>query len=222
MKTSIIGAMRLAVVAGLFCAATILTAHTASASEESQISRGGRLYDKFWSENKTSRPTEANELFKGSGSKSNSWRCKNCHGWDLNGDKEAGVKGIRGAAGKDTAAIAATLRDANHPYTKDMLTDQDVQDLALFVSKGQYDAAKAVKGDAKRGEVYYAAVCGVCHGTDGKKVSTGMPIGDAATTPDLLFFKALHGQPGEAMPSLRVFDHQIAADIVAFSKSLPK
>ena len=202
--------------------------HAIAAEIESQLAHGGRLYDNWYKELKTTRPDDANPLYKGSAAK-NSWRCVACHGWDYNGDKGAGVKGITGAKGKPEAAIAAILRDANHQYGPDKLADADIAALALFVSKGQIDMTRYIdagsgqsKGNPAKGEVYFNTLCAVCHGLDGKKVSTGMALGQAADYPAAMLHKALNGQPAEAMPMLRSFDHAIAADIVAYAKNLPK
>ncbi|MGE5548588.1 MAG: cytochrome c [Solirubrobacterales bacterium] len=221
----------------LFAAAAALAAMvagwsaTVSAAEiESTIARGGRLYDTWYKEIKANRPDNPHPSYPAAGKKAKqSWRCVTCHGWDYKGDKELGIKGIAGAAGKDPAAITAILRDKTHAYPTDMLNDKDAADLALFVSKGQIDLAKYVdpasgkpKGSTAKGEIYYNTLCGVCHGPDGKKVSTGMPLGQAAEFPTAVLHKAYNGQPAEAMPMLRAFDNTIASDIVAYIQQLPK
>lgn len=217
----------------LFVAVAALSAIAtmASAAEiETSIARGGRLYDNWYKETKTNRPDSNHPSYAATGKKGKqSWRCSTCHGWDYKGDKDTGVKGINGAAGKDAAAIVAILRDKTHAYTPDLLNDKDAGDLALFVSKGQIDMGKFIdaaaskpKGNAAKGEVYYNSLCGVCHGADGKKVSTGMPLGQAAEFPTAVLHKALNGQPAEAMPMLRAFDHNVSADVVAYIQQLPK
>ncbi|OAN55709.1 c-type cytochrome [Magnetospirillum moscoviense] len=202
----------------------------ASAAEtETAVARGGRLYDNWYKELKTTRPDSTHPSYPASGkSPKNSWRCNACHGWDYQGDKAMGIKGIGGAKGKPEAQIVAVLRDKTHAYTPDLLPDVAANELAMFVSKGQTDVAKFVdaagkpKGNVAKGEVYYNSLCGVCHGADGKKVSTGMALGQASEYPAAVVHKALNGQPAEAMPMLRAFDHQVTADIVAYSQSLPK
>lgn len=217
----------------LFVAIAALSAiATASvaAEIETSIARGGRLYDSWYKETKANRPENNHPSYSASGKKGKqSWRCSTCHGWDYKGDKDTGVKGINGAAGKDPAAIAAILRDKTHAYTPELLTDKDAADLGLFVSKGQVDMGKFIdlaankpKGNATKGEVYYNSLCGVCHGADGKKVSTGMALGQAAEFPTAVMHKALNGQPAEAMPMLRAFDHSVPADVVAYIQQLPK
>ena len=98
-----------------------------AAETESAIARGGRLYDKWFTENKAAKPAADHPAYTvkdGKYGKDTSWRCKECHGWDYMGKDGAyakgghatGIKGIGGANGKDPAAIVAMLRD-KHGYT---------------------------------------------------------------------------------------------------------
>jgi len=223
-----------------FAAAILLacTALSAQAQEvESAIARGARLYDKYYAENKTAKPGADHPSYIKGGKygKENSWRCKECHGWDYRGKDGAyakgshftGFVGIQGAAGKEPTTIAALLRDKTHGYTEAMLSAKDASDLALFVSKGQgslakyLDAANKAKGDRVRGATYFNTLCAGCHGEDGKKVKDGPPLGSVADNGAEMMHKLLNGQPGEAMPALRALDHQIAADIAVHLTTLP-
>ncbi len=222
-----------ALVAALVCAPAL------AQETDSAIARGGRLYDKYFTENKTAKPAADHPSYPNKGGKYGkdaSWRCKECHGWDYKGKDGAyakgghatGIKGINGAAGKDPAAIAAVLRDKTHGYTEAQLSAKDASDLALFVSKGQGDVAKYVdasnkaKGDGAKGEAYFNTLCAGCHGVDGKKVKDGPPLGSVADNGAEMMHKLLNGQPNEAMPALRVLDHQVAADIAVHLTKLPK
>ena len=72
-------------VAALTCMATV---PAAAAETESSIARGGRLYDKWWGENKAAKPAAMHPAYPVKGGKyadANSWRCKECHGWDYQG-----------------------------------------------------------------------------------------------------------------------------------------
>ncbi len=205
---------------------------------DSAIARGGRLYDKYFAENKTAKPTADHPSYikDGKYGKENSWRCKECHGWDYKGKDGAyakgghatGIKGINGAAGKDPAAIAAVLRDKAHGYTEAQLSAKDASDLALFVSKGQPDLAKYLdasnksKGDGAKGEAYFNTLCAGCHGVDGKKVKDGPALGSVADNGAEMMHKLLNGHPGEAMPAMRALNHQYSADIAAHLTKLPK
>lgn len=209
-----------------------------AAETESAAARGGRLYDKWFTENKAAKPTGDHPAYTvkdGKYGKDTSWRCKECHGWDYRGKDGAyakgghatGIKGIQGAAGKDPAAIAALLRDKTHGYSEAQLSAKDASDLALFVSKGQIDMAKYVdaankaKGNGAKGEVYFNTLCAGCHGTDGKKLKDAPPLGSVADNGAEMMHKLLNGQPAEAMPALRALDHQIAADIAVHLTKLP-
>lgn len=208
-----------------------------AAESESAVARGGRLYDKWFTENKAAKPAGDHPAYTvkdGKYGKDTSWRCKECHGWDYLGKDGAyakgghatGIKGIGAAKGKDPATIVAVLRDKTHGYTAAQLSDKDASDLALFVSRGQVDMARLVeggkvKGNGDKGEAYFNTICAGCHGLDGKKLKDAPPLGSVADNGPEMLHKVLNGQPGEAMPSLRALDPQIAADIAVYLTRLP-
>ncbi|MBF0130462.1 MAG: hypothetical protein HQL33_10765, partial [Alphaproteobacteria bacterium] len=184
------------------------------------------------------KPVGTHPSYQGKDQKDDvTWRCKECHGWDLKGKDGAygsgkhfsGVKGVTESAGKDSAAIAAIIRDKTHGYTAAMLSDANVADLANFISKGQVDmsdyinpASMKSKGDAAKGKVYFETICVGCHGTDGKKIADAEALGAAAGNGVEMLHKVLYGQPKAAMPALFALDHNIAADLVAHLQTLPK
>jgi len=223
----------------VFGVAWMAAGTTQAAEEASSIARGGRLYDKFWAENKQAQPTADHSAYPNKGGKYGkdvSWRCKECHGWDYKGKDGAyasgghatGIVGIQGAAGKDPASIVAIIKDKTHGYGDAQLSAQDMNDLALFVSRGQVDMAKHIdypakkaKGDAAKGEAYFNTLCANCHGVDGKKINNAPPLG-SLQNPQEMLHKVLNGQPSQNMPALRLLDHQIAADLVAHMLTLPQ
>ncbi|MBL8700838.1 MAG: c-type cytochrome [Alphaproteobacteria bacterium] len=227
------------VVAALLLGAQAIAVPVSAQEDAAAIARGGRLYDRFWGENKAAKPTTDHQAYPHKGGqygKDVSWRCKECHGWDYlgkdgaysSGGHATGIKGINGAAGRDPAAIAALLRAAPHGYTEAQLSARDVSDLALFVSKGQVDMmkfldypAKKARGDVAKGKTYFTTLCAGCHGDDGKKVQGAPPLG-SIQNPQEMLHKVINGQPGEAMPSLRALDTQISVDLVAFMLTLPQ
>lgn len=237
MKTAI---RQLSLAALLPAMVMIMASGVAHAAEtESAMARGGRLYDKWFAENKAAKPSDDHAAYPKGGKygKDASWRCKECHGWDYRGKDGAyasgghatGIKGIQGAAGKDTAAIVAVLRDKTHGYSEAMISPADANDLALFVSKGQIDfskyidaASKKPRGNAAKGEVYFNTLCAGCHGVDGKKLKDAPPLGSVAGNAAEMLHKLMNGQPGEAMPALRALDPQIAVDIALHLQSLPQ
>jgi hypothetical protein len=216
---------------------TVVAQDMGDASEAYTISRGAQLYDKWWVPLKAEKPAETHPAYTAEGKKSgaNTWRCKECHGWDYKGAAGAyssgshftGIKGVSGMAGADPAEIAALLRADLHGYTADMIPDPELAELALFISKGQIDPTPFVtdgksNGDAAVGKVYFEGICSGCHGLDGKKVKDADSLGSVSGNTVEMMHKVLNGQPGEEMPSLRVFDTQIAADIVAYVQTLPE
>lgn len=201
------------------------------------LSRGGQLYDKWWTVTKAPKPETTHPAYPAAGQYKDdaTWRCKECHGWDYKGADGAygkgkhmtGIKGIAGAAGSDPAAIAALLRSEPHGYTSEMIPDDALAELALFVAKGQIDPTPFVangksSGDAARGKIVYQGICAGCHGLDGKKIKDADPLGAVAGNTAEMMHKVLNGQPGEAMPAMRVIDPQTAADIVAHLQTLPQ
>ncbi|MBF0437554.1 MAG: c-type cytochrome [Magnetococcales bacterium] len=215
------------------------SANMAEADDLVSIARGGRLYDTWWRENKAEKPTVTHPAYPGKNFKNDAtWRCPECHGWDLLGKDGAygegnkhytGLKGLKGAIDKDPTTIATILRDKTHGYTTAMLTNTDVSDLANFISKGQIDMAKFIeyptlksKGNVAKGKVYFETLCIGCHGKDGKKIADADPIGSVAANGDRMVMKIRHGQPREQMPALLALDPQVTIDIVAHLQTLPQ
>ena len=140
---------------GMLAALALCMVSTAVLAEmESSIMRGGELYDKWYKVIDVDAPKNSHALYPKEGKYASkpkaNWRCKECHGWDYKGVNGAyaegkhstGIKGVDGMAGADPAKIIAVLKGDVHGYAGKM-EDQDFQDLALFVSKGQVDMSKA-------------------------------------------------------------------------------
>ncbi|MDP6706527.1 MAG: c-type cytochrome [Alphaproteobacteria bacterium] len=215
---------------------------SASADEmESSLARGGQLYDKWYKVIGDPKPTKSHPAYpadkKYAKKPASNWRCKECHGWDYKGKDGAyasgkhstGIKGINRMAGADAAEVVAVLKDKTHGYGAKM-DDDDLQDVALFVAKGQVDfdkyidrASKKLKGgDAARGSAYFNTVCSNCHGMEGDKPKDmGKSLGAQMGNPWEVMHKILNGQPDEKMPALRAFDRQVVLDIMAHVATLP-
>ena len=203
------------------------------------VARGGKLYDKWYKVVGADTPADAHPAYPAAGKRQkgkDNWRCKECHGWDnlgkdgayAKGSHFSGIKGIRGSANGDAAAIIAVLKDKNHQYGG-KLQAGDFTDLANFVSHGQIDmdmhidrASKKPKGDAAKGKVYFNTVCSGCHGLEGKLPKEMKPMGKQMGNPWEVMHKIMFGQPAEAMPALHALDRQIAVDIMAHMTTLPK
>jgi len=224
-------------------AAAILLApmHSASAAEEvSSIARGGKLYDKWYAEIEADKPSDTHPAWPASNTQKKgdaTHRCKSCHGWDLMGKDGAyasgsyltGIGGLTRMSGAPTSKIIAIMKDDTHGYAGKM-SERDFQDLANFVSKGQFDIdavidrkSKQARGDAAQGERYYNTVCAGCHALDGKKPKGMEPLGKLSNkNPWEVIQKVMNGQPDEEMPAMRAFDLQVSVDLLAYMQSLPK
>ena len=206
--------------------------------EEISIARGGRLYDKWFVENNSPAPATRHPAYPASGTQApaDTWRCKECHGWDYRGHEGTyakgshftGIKGIGAAGGRPPQEIIALLRGPLHRYGPRMLTEHDVQDLANFVSKGQLDyrpyldERNRLKGNVLRGKSYYGLLCVECHGEEGSKARHGTRLGELHDNGAEILHKLMNGQPGEDMRSLRVIPHRIAVDIGTYVQTLPR
>ena len=211
-----------------------------AADDQASIVRGGRLYANWFEELKESAPAVVHRAYPAAGryggAPGATWRCKECHGWDYRGRDGAyssgghftGIKGIGAMAGADPAAIAAILKDENHGYAEKM-ADQDLGDLANFVSRGQVDMDAFIdrktgkaKGDALRRKDYYNTICANCHGVMGLRNSAMRPLGDAVNAnPWEALHTLLNGHPNEKMPALRGLGIPVLVDILAHAQSLP-
>ena len=91
------------------------------AAQEDSVSRGGRLHDKWWSETGAEQPIIDQALWamqsSNTRSGSDTWRCKECHGWDYLGEDGAyasgshftGFPGVYDAAQTSTVEECATM-----------------------------------------------------------------------------------------------------------------
>jgi cytochrome c553 len=212
------------------------------AEEESALARGGQLYDKWYKVIGVDAPKKSHPAYpadkKYAAKPKANWRCKECHGWDgkgvdgayASGKHSTGIKGINGMAGADPAKIIAVLKGKTHAYAGKM-EDQDFQDLALFVSKGQVDMGKFIDyaskspkgGNADQGAAYFNTICVGCHRKDGSyPKDMEKTLGKQMGNPQEVMHKILNGQPDEKMPALRALDRQIIVDLMAHIKTLPK
>ena len=215
---------------------------TFAAEEVSSIARGGKLYDKWYGVIGVDAPKKSHPAYpadkKYAAKPEANWRCKECHGWDgkgvdgayASGKHSTGIKGINGMAGADPAKIIAVLKGNTHGYAGKM-EDQDFQDLALFVSKGQVDMSKFIDyaskspkgGNADQGAAYFNTICVGCHRKDGSyPKDMEKTLGAQMGNPQEVMHKILNGQPDEKMPALRALDRQIIVDLMAHIKTLPK
>src|SRR3989304_1359974 len=195
------------------------------------IAAGGKLYDKWWKavpgvkEPADDHPlwaTQTTNKRKGL----DTWRCKECHGWDYKGkdggygggSHKTGFPGVMAAQAKSVDQLKAILKGSTNPKHEfsTALNDTALTNLATFLKHGLVDLAtavdakakKPVKADMARGQ-QLAVVCTACHGADGKKLNFGKPeepeyVGTiAADNPWEFQHKVRVGHPGAnpAMPT---------------------
>ena len=211
------------------------------------IARGGLFYDNWYEALEIEAPSDTHPAYPSEGGQSGAatWRCKECHGWDYRGVDGAygqgshytGIKGIRDTVGGDPASIAEIIRNPQHGYSREMLTDSAVEKLAAFVSRGQIDmdqyidrATKEASGSASGGFRQYRMVCSLCHGPNGKRLNFGTEdepefLGTIANdNPWEVLHKIRNGQPGVPMIALSGLSNlsvQHQVDILAYTRTLP-
>jgi len=212
--------------------------------------RGGQLYDHWIEVLGVDTPADSHALWgkqttntrKGA----DTWRCKECHGWDYKGSEGAygsgshktGFVGVIQVAGKDPSGILASLKGGTNPDHdfSAVMDDQALTDLALFLSKDMLDTTaiimdkKPVGGDPAKGKTIYGENCIDCHGENGMALNFADESGPeyigviAASNPWEFVHKARFGQPQIAdMPPL--IDRSLAdkdyLDLLAYTQSLP-
>jgi thiosulfate dehydrogenase len=194
------------------------------------IARGGRLYDKWTEELGVDVPEGDHPLWStqttNTRSGADTWRCKECHGWDYKGVDGAygsgshmtGFEGVMEVSGIDANEILAMLKGSTNPDHdfSAYMDDQALTDLALVLSGALMDYSvfinadkSLVGGDTAAGKTFYDETCAECHGTNGLALNFGNTIepeyhGTIATdNPWEFLHKMRFGQPGVAeMPSL--------------------
>jgi mono/diheme cytochrome c family protein len=213
-------------------------------TEDWEVGFGGRIYDNWFHALNVDEPETTHPAYPAAGKQkgASTWRCKECHGWDYKGKDGAyakgshysGITGIRGLISADPKRVSAIVRDSTHAITKEMLSDEALERLALFVTRGQHETdwyidfeSRRARGDAAKGERLFQNICAACHGFDGralnfKTMDNPEYIGTVATeNPWETLHKTRNGQPGAPMPAMRVLPVQDAVDILAYCQTLP-
>ena len=117
------------------------------------LSRGGQLYDKWWSVTETEPPEFDQPMWSTQStnerSGSDTWRCKECHGWDYLGADGAygagshftGFTSVLNAKDKTEKEIVAILSGETNPDHdfSTVLTADELKALANFVLEGTLD-----------------------------------------------------------------------------------
>jgi len=212
--------------------------------------RGGQLWDRWWVVNGGSTPVGDHPLYPAIGQQSgaNTFRCKECHGWDYKGVNGAfgsgthftGITGILGTT--KTAAEMFDIIQRNdvlngHDFRNLGLSDLDARDLVQFILDSAIDtniyidASAAFIGDFATGQANFTTAgstsCITCHGPEGTAINFGTPTNPewlgtiAAQNPWELLHKIRFGQPNSPMPSWLAEggSNQGAADIGVYAQA---
>jgi len=202
------------------------------------IANGGRLYDDWQVHTGGQRQALPHPAYPPTAyyanAASETWRCKECHGWDYKGHQgqyargkhATGIKGVRALVGVEPDKIIATLNSRSHLYGA-VLKHRDLQDLANFVSYGQIDMDALIdgrtglsRGDAARGAAHYRTMCAGCHGLEGAFVAKRHVGRVTREDPWHSVHNMLNGHPDDTMPALREIDPKVISDILAHMQTL--
>jgi thiosulfate dehydrogenase len=218
--------------------------------DPASIARGGKLYDHWIEVKGAGGPSADHPMWSmqtaNTRTGEDTYRCKECHGWDYKGKDGAyatgshytGFPGVyQASAGSTVDQLKSALQgkgDSRHDFTAS-LGEAGVADLASFLKEGLFDHAqyvnystkKPLNADAGHGNQLFSQVCAACHGSDGKRI-----LFDGTETMGFLAndnpFEVLHkirnGQPDSPMPSAIVsgWSVQDAVDVLSYAQTLPK
>ncbi len=221
------------------------------------VINGGRLYDKWWADAgdtppATDHPFWADQTASPPNARTgpDTWRCKECHGWDYKGAAGAYEVGVSSHA-TGFAGIFGTTQTLQEVYNTiwtdhqlgNKMTDADIQDAAEFVVNGQLDVDTIIDGaglfigdgtPGGAGSIVYDTTrplaCSSCHGADGLMLP---PLGSTDTgfdafpgflsndNPQEFQHKANYGHPGSSMDFASTLTVAETGDLGAFSQTLP-
>lgn len=223
---------------------------TTAAMVEGDVVAGGLLYDEWWVAAGVDEPVGDNPVWArqttNERSGTDTWRCKECHGWDYkgadgaygSGSHQTGFPGIFGAQSKSVEDLVAQISgqvDPDHDYSA--MGEPAMADLAAFIRGGLIDSSpmigeekQAIGGDLAHGEELFA-VCSACHGADGKTLNFGSDaepeyVGTlAADNPWEFFHKVRVGQPGSSPEMPSAIDNgwslEDVLDLLTYAQTLP-
>ena len=215
-------------------------------TSEPALSGGGQLYDKWWAVLGLDAPEEDQPLWStqttNERSGSDTWRCKECHGWDYMGADGAygsgshftGFPGVLNSSEDELLAWLDGSQNPDHDFSA-FMEEFALNALVTFMANEMADitpfvnADKSVTGDPANGSDLFESTCSACHGIDGKKINfhdADDPeyIGTvAAGNPWEFFHKASFGQPDAPMPvSVALgWTMEEIADLLAYAQTLP-
>jgi len=213
--------------------------------------RGGKLYDNWMKELGVEVPEGDQPLWATQSSNTrtggDTWRCKECHGWDYkgldgaygSGSHRTGFKGILGASKLSAEELSAWLdgtKNPDHDFST-YFTADDINQMVSFTQHGSVDMSTfitadktVVGGDVAHGKTLFDGTCKACHGDDGKTLNFGDDASPeylgtiAADNPWEFFHKTSVGQPGTPnMPAALGLGwaQQDIIDVLTYVQTLP-
>ncbi len=212
------------------------------------VSLGGQVYDKWWAALGLEEPAGDHPLWAAQDTNTRSgkdtWRCKECHGWDYqgvdgaygSGSHRTGFPGVLSAASVSEEEITAWMTGGMNPdHDFSVMGAEGIAALVAFFQNGMADPFpyinpdKSSTGTAYRGQDLYRVTCAACHGMDGTDINFGDEdnpeyIGSIASdNPWEFIHKVSYGQPGTGMPSgyIEGWSMEDIADVLAFAQTLP-
>lgn len=233
---------------------TIAGVAAAQTPSPSSVATGGKLYDTWWKAVPgVKEPVGDHSLWALQSTNKrkglDTWRCKECHGWDYkgkdgaygSGSHKTGFEGVMAWQAKSVDQLKAVLKGSTNPKHdfSEALDDTALTNLATFLKHGVIDLAtvvdakakKPVKADAAHGKEL-SILCAACHGPEGKKLNFGKPdepeyVGTIAKeNPWEFLHKVRVGQPGSNPPMPAALETggtlQDLLDILAYSQTLPE
>ncbi len=190
--------------------------------------RGGLLYDKWWPVTGSAAPSGIGNhpLYPVGGpvAGANTFRCKECHGWDykgkdgnygpLNTGHYTGIGGVFGTLLSPRELFDLLKEPAaevleGHNFAAYGLTDADLWDVTRFVLEQVVDTNTFINpsgsftGNPVLGASAYSLNCTFCHAADGKNLPAFLgPLADQ--NPWEFLHKTRFGHPGADMPALEL------------------
>ena len=211
---------------------------------------GGVLYDHWIDALGAEVPKSDQPLWKtqttNTRTGADTWRCKECHGWDYkgvegaygSGSHKTGFVGVMDAASMSEEDLLAWMdgtKNPDHDYSA-FFQEVQLKMMVDFLKKGLTDTAQYINadktvngGNPENGKVLFDGQCQACHEKDGKKLNFGDEkepefVGTIAKdNPWEFWHKVSFGNPGTAMPSglKNNWSSQDIVDVLAYAQTLP-